>query len=110
MAGLADRSAGKRLGPGRLSLADRVRDYLREHPYDGPQIESSDMIIDGQDMRLIGEPPQYTFITAVLLDDPPFGVFSFDEGVLTVNLLPKAIRYRVLYWAEYDSIALERID
>lgn len=110
MAGLAGGPASERLGSSRLSLADRIRAYLADHPYSGDPIESADMVINGEDMRVIGDPPKRTLITALLLENPVPGIFSFAEGVLTVNLLPKALHYRALYWDEYDSIALERVE
>jgi len=94
-----------------VTIAQQVRQHLRSgKPYDGPQIETGEITIDPQDMRVIGPAPRYLNITAMLLDSAPPRSFSFTDGVLTLNLLPAALRYRPLYWDDYDIIAFERID
>jgi hypothetical protein len=93
-----------------VSIAAQVRAYLREsEPYNGEKIEGYEITIDPQDMRVIGPPPEYLNITATLLE---IGAqwMSFSDGVLVLNLLPKDLHYKPLYWGEYDMIAFERID
>jgi hypothetical protein len=92
-----------------ITPARAIREYLDEHPYKGEKVETGDVTVDSQDMRLLSPAPMYLMASSAILDMKT-NIFSFAEGVLTINLLPAPLRYRPLYMDEYDSVALERID
>ena len=91
--------------PARVLLSGTVLGWCRRHPYTGDQVDhlAADPqvrhLADGQLWLERAEAPDIVRVTLALLDmaDPARLFFDQFEGVLTFNVLPEPLRYRVLY-------------
>lgn len=93
-------------------LAD-VLAYCDTHPNDGPLPDPEPVILHRNASGTItveGAVPDVIDVTCMLLESPFLRGLDFVDGVLSIRVLPKPLRYRPLGRSEFEfAVRFERI-